>query len=179
MVTPERTTVAAVGSTSAGRVRPTYRKVLVAVDDSPAAGWAQGVAADLAKELGASVALVHVTGTSFRFPADWNYVEDELRARKRMEGEDLLGRAVALMPPTGGRVEAILREGGAGREIVRAARDWGADLVVMGSRGRGRVGTLVQGSTTQEVIHDAPCPVVVVSHERAPSPGAPPPATPE
>lgn len=47
-------------------------------------------------------------------------------------------------------------------EILHAAREAGADLVVLGLRRRTPVGKLVLGSTAQRVLLDAPCPVLAV-----------------
>ena len=47
-------------------------------------------------------------------------------------------------------------------EIIEAAREAGADLVVLGLRRRTPVGKLVMGSTAQRVLLDAPCPVLAV-----------------
>lgn len=46
--------------------------------------------------------------------------------------------------------------------IVEAARDWGADLIVVGSHGRGFWGRLTLGSVSDAVVHHAPCSVLVV-----------------
>jgi len=47
-------------------------------------------------------------------------------------------------------------------KIIDAAKKWPADLIVMGSHGRGKIGGLFLGSVSQEVLHHAPCPVLVV-----------------
>lgn len=52
--------------------------------------------------------------------------------------------------------------GEAGNEIVRAATTLGVDAVIVGSRGLNAVSSLVLGSVTLKVIHDAPMPVTVV-----------------
>ena len=60
------------------------------------------------------------------------------------------------------RISAGPALGDAAEEIVTAARDRQADLVVIGSRGHGRLAGLLFGSVAQKVITLAPCPVTVV-----------------
>ncbi len=61
-------------------------------------------------------------------------------------------------------VERVVSEGSPGDVLVDAAAD--ADLVVVGSRGRGGIKSALLGSVSSHVAHHAPCPVVIV---RAPS----------
>jgi nucleotide-binding universal stress UspA family protein len=62
---------------------------------------------------------------------------------------------------TGGvQVERIVSEGSPGDVLVEAAA--GADLVVVGSRGRGGIKSALLGSVSSHVAHHAPCPVVIV-----------------
>jgi nucleotide-binding universal stress UspA family protein len=49
--------------------------------------------------------------------------------------------------------------------VLRAAQETGADLIVVGTRHRTAVGKFVLGSTTQRVLLEAPCPVLVVKSE--------------
>ena len=58
----------------------------------------------------------------------------------------------------------VMRRGEPAREIINYAEEVGADFIVMGSRGRGSVKSLFLGSTSHNVIHDAPCDVIVVRH---------------
>ena len=46
--------------------------------------------------------------------------------------------------------------------IVEVARELDADMIVLGSRGLGNIGSLLLGSTSQKVAHLAPCTVVTV-----------------
>ena len=64
--------------------------------------------------------------------------------------------------PVAIRPDHIVREGEPASAIVTAAQDYGADLIVLGTSGRGRLAEFVLGSTTEDVIRRAPCPVMVV-----------------
>ena len=59
-------------------------------------------------------------------------------------------------------VSHILVDGDAAAEIVRAAKDSHADVIVMGTHGRTGVGRLVLGSVAEQVMRRAACPVVTV-----------------
>jgi nucleotide-binding universal stress UspA family protein len=61
-------------------------------------------------------------------------------------------------------VEPVVREGAPARVLLEEADD--ADLLVVGSRGLGGFRGLLLGSVSQQCSHHAPCPVVVVPHER-------------
>lgn len=60
------------------------------------------------------------------------------------------------------RVQFIVRDGKPYAEIIRAAKDTKADLIVMSSQGHGRLAELLLGSTTDRVVQKAPCSVLVV-----------------
>ncbi|PYS98275.1 MAG: hypothetical protein DMF63_16615 [Acidobacteria bacterium] len=49
--------------------------------------------------------------------------------------------------------------------IPRFAKDWGADLIIVGSHGRGFLGRLALGSVSDSVVHSAPCSVLVVRNK--------------
>jgi nucleotide-binding universal stress UspA family protein len=61
-----------------------------------------------------------------------------------------------------GRTTTRVVDGDPRRAIPATAREWGADLVVVGARGLGGFARLLLGSVSAAVVHEAPCPVLVV-----------------
>lgn len=65
--------------------------------------------------------------------------------------------------------ESEVIAGDAGDAILRIAGTRGADEIVLGSRGRGRLGSWLLGSVAQKVIHGATCPVLVIPEGMVPA----------
>jgi nucleotide-binding universal stress UspA family protein len=80
----------------------------------------------------------------------------------RKHYEDIVDHAVRELAQPGVVVERLLLHGRPASAIVDEAREWQADLVVVGHRGRGTIGSMVLGSVSAEVVDHAPCPVLVV-----------------
>jgi nucleotide-binding universal stress UspA family protein len=59
------------------------------------------------------------------------------------------------------RVSFLVWEGEPGPAIVDAAASEGADLIIVGTHGRGTVGRIVLGSVSDYVVRNAPCPVLI------------------
>ena len=72
----------------------------------------------------------------------------------------MLDESVGEVDAGGVPVEPTLIEGAAGDALVSAAK--GADLVVVGSHGRGGLASALLGSVSGHVVRNAPCPVVIV-----------------
>ena len=140
---------------------PRYRHVLVAFDGSPDAELALEHAVGLAQVFRARLALVAVVPPppSFAWQAPGG-----VRAAHDAQQQDLDQRlrAAADGVPDDLPLTTRLLEGDPAREILRAAREGEHDLIVMGSRGRGRVTTALLGSVSNHVMHDARVPVLIV-----------------
>jgi nucleotide-binding universal stress UspA family protein len=116
-------------------------RILLATDGSAEAQLAATTAADLAERTSSELHVVTV-GPDLplyelpEHPADF---EDVLREQRRW-AKEVLEQQVNRIEESGGTVnERHLREGRADEEIVVLAQDIGAGLIVMGSRGRGRI----------------------------------------
>lgn len=139
---------------------PVYRHLLVVVDlteDSLVIGRR---AQALATLLGAEMELLHVVEFVPVEPMGETLmpsvqIEDELLERARQRLATLAGELG--LPPASARVEA----GNVKSEIVRIAREHGADLIVLGSRERHGISILVN-FTEDTVLHAAPCDVLAV-----------------
>jgi nucleotide-binding universal stress UspA family protein len=141
---------------------------LVATDFSRASNGALAAARALARSAGAPITIVHVRPTSDLRAAVVEERGDHLRSprgslRSAM-ADHYERRTGALIAP--GRNEATLVLSGAPDVALCKEARRGYDLLVMGSRGRGAVSSLVLGSTTHRVLARSPIPVVVVPTRR-------------
>ena len=84
---------------------------------------------------------------------------DSFRARAQQLADDASERVKKLQPSL--EVEALAAEGQPADVLLEQGAD--AELIVVGRRGLGGVKSLLLGSTSQQVVHYAACPVVVVN----------------
>jgi nucleotide-binding universal stress UspA family protein len=135
--------------------------VVIGYDGSPESRLALSWAAATARRRGSKLTLLHSVNLSFipGFPAfDTSQVEPELQdAAKRLVDDGAMRAGDTL---DASRIETQYWLGSPAAQIVEASND--ADLVVMGSRGRGRLTGGLLGSTSYAVAAHAHCPVVVV-----------------
>ena len=80
------------------------------------------------------------------------------------EGQSALDRTAAALEPKV-EVRLIPEDESAGAAIVRVAREIEADVLVVGSSGKGWLGRLLKGSVSDYVAHHAPCPVMLIRHD--------------
>ena len=142
-----------------GRADGNDRVVVVGVDGSPASSAALELAADEARLRHARLRVVGAW--SFPTFAAGTYVPagayedfpEQLAAAVAAQIVEVLGASPDIP------VEQVVEEGPAARVILDAAK--GAELVVVGSRGRGGFSGLLLGSVSTQVVHHAHCPVLV------------------
>ena len=141
------------------------RTILVAVDQSEQADWALAEAVRLAEGADARISLIHVVDSVGLPTVDFAY-DDLGRMRDMSERAKQLLTTLKTRVPVDLRDQLLVREGKADREIVEAAKAINADLIVIGTHGRGALGRLLLGSIAESVVRNAPCPVVTVGHPR-------------
>ena len=139
-----------------------FRRVLVAVDRSPIAAHAAEVGVELARSLDAELAFIHaVDPAEGVVPVDSGVPAGELMALARQDAERLLGE-FHQSAPAGLVTREFLTVGKPADEIVRAAKEWPADVIVIGSHGRTGIPRVVLGSVAESVVRHAACPILVV-----------------
>jgi nucleotide-binding universal stress UspA family protein len=139
--------------------------ILLAIDGSEEAQLAATTAADLAQRTNSELHMVTVGADLHQLPWLPNYpgpYEDALREQRR-QAQEVLEQQVKGIEESGGVVnERHLREGLAEEEIVELAEELGAGLIVLGSRGQGRLRRALMGSVSDAVVRHAHCPVTIV-----------------
>lgn len=151
-------------------------KIVVGVDGSTAARAALQFAAEEAKLRGARVLAVHAwtyfPAPGIGEPGLMAMPEGDvpgLLEAERESAESLLTRAIEEAFPGGADVEVESRLVDAEAEDVLVSEAKDAELVVVGSRGRGGIASALLGSVSSHVVQHAPCPVVVVKAQNATS----------
>ncbi len=136
-------------------------RLLVGVDFSPESLRALRAAQAFAKRLGGSVTVAHVRSPSNVTAAVAEERGDLLRGTPAGLSAALqthYAKRLAPLRPPGGRT--VLLRGVPARALCAEARR-GYDLLVLGTRGRGRVASFLLGSTLQDALSRSPIPILV------------------
>ena len=142
------------------------RTILVPTDFSAPADAAWRYARGLADRFGSRLHLLHVIAPH-PFPYDpWGTDNITLRVADLLsETRASVLRALAARVPKGRKGRRVTTEAVVGApvdRILRAVRSTKADLVVMGTHGRGLVGHVLLGSVAERVVRQSPVPVVTL-----------------
>lgn len=137
---------------------------MVGIDGSPFSDDALEWAYAQARTTGAELVVVHCWEYPYLGVIDFVGMDERIRATTHDAAQTLVDTTVARLrdghPDDDVTVTPLLREGSPAFELLDAAKD--ADLVVVGSRGRGGLRTLLLGSVSHVVVTHAEIPVVVV-----------------
>lgn len=142
----------------------TFKRILCPMDFSPSALQALGFALSLARQADGLVTVLHaIEWLAEEEPREYAHFNvPEYRRYVVEDAQQRLHTLVAHESPTWSAIDERVVLGRAYREILRLASDSAIDLIVMGAQGRGGLGLALFGSTTQQVVRAAPCPVLTV-----------------
>ena len=142
-----------------------FKNIIVAVDGSDHATKALKVACDLAQHYDGQIHLVHTpeiatTGLAVGSGAVEIPPTDEAIAEA---GRAVMAEAATTVREAGFEpASQTVRNGTPSAEAIAAAEETGSDLIVTGRRGVGGIQSLLMGSTSQKIAHDAPCAFLTV-----------------
>ncbi|MEO8309559.1 MAG: universal stress protein [Caldimonas sp.] len=149
-----------------------YQRILVPVDGSMTSRRGLDAAIDMARLTGASLRLVHVIDElvfSTGFEPGATYMKDVL-PRIRSDGARVLDAARAQVAAAGVASDTVLKECFGTRTsdvVLGAAKEWNADLIVLGTHGRRGIGRMLLGSDAEQVMRGAHVPVLLVRSDVA------------
>jgi nucleotide-binding universal stress UspA family protein len=141
------------------------KTILIATDGSERNRTAVDEGLKIARVFGSRVWAIYVVDTSVFAPVQYGTamagpgnmeVNRELNDEAQQVASRIRDRAGEIP------VSVVIREGKPAAEIIRFAAEKKADLIVIGSRGKGGLERLLLGSVADEVVRTAPCSVLVV-----------------
>jgi nucleotide-binding universal stress UspA family protein len=133
-------------------------RILLATDGSEDAALATRAAVDISRKGGSELHLVHIW-RDVPSPYAHSFVKRELER----QGQEVLDKQAKRIEGDGGKISGMhLRQGRISDEVIELSRELGADLLVVGSRGHGQIGRILMGSHSEEIVHRARLPVLVL-----------------
>ena len=143
-----------------------FKKILVAYDDSSQAAKALDTAIEIAKKTAAEIYLVSVYTLPINYGEEYSGVTADIRASfletTIKHSKEIQAEALDKVMKENITVFAQVVEGKPGPCIVDAVEELNADLVVIGAHKRGAVARVFLGSVSNYVLHQAGCKVLVV-----------------
>jgi nucleotide-binding universal stress UspA family protein len=146
-----------------------FQKILVGVDGSESALKAVALAAALSEAHRSQLVLVHVVQLSaiadqvLKISATKHLKENPKGLMEKLS-QDVLNQArkhALQAGALGEQITTVTTDGNEAKQLIQAAKRRKADLIVLGSRGRGRMEGLLLGSVSQKIAALAPCPCLI------------------
>jgi len=138
-----------------------FNKILLAVDGSEHGLHAARVAADLARAVKAESLRIVVAYDPIPPYLGEPNLQQAIEARL-VNAKAILEAAVDAVGKVPAKINTELIEGSPAEAIIEVAATRSSDVIVMGSRGRGRIAGALLGSNSQKVVSHALCPVLIV-----------------
>jgi nucleotide-binding universal stress UspA family protein len=139
------------------------RRIVVGTDGSPAADLAVAWGSSEAALWGAELTLIHVWDHPYTDGGEGTTTSAHLMEVDAMRVLALAAQAAEKHPGHRGEIQRKLLRGSPGATLVHEARE--SDLLVVGARGRSALRSVFLGSTSNDAIHHAHCPIAVIHAE--------------
>jgi len=135
-------------------------KILVAVDGSETMDRTVRFACDLVKVLGGSLTLIHVVEVPVMIQPNLMFDSAPLTRA----GEIILRTAQKQVEENGLKADVMLKHqgGNSGHKIVAVAAEKGFTIIVMHAKGQSKAATILLGSVSHTVAHNASCSVLIL-----------------
>jgi nucleotide-binding universal stress UspA family protein len=137
-----------------------FKNILLAVDGSDHSFNAARVAGDLTRSLNADLTVVTVFDPVPNYLGETNLVA--FVSNQKVAAENILKEALDLVGELPGNLVKEVLEGPVAEAVLRVAEVRKNDLIIMGTRGLGRLAGALLGSQSQKVVAHANCPVLLV-----------------
>lgn len=138
-----------------------FKNILLAVDGSEHALHAAETAANLARSMNSEILRIVVAFEPVPPYLGEPNLQIAISARMK-EAETILQKAIDAVGDILGEIHTEILEGVPAEAILDVANTRNSDLIVMGSRGLGRLAGALLGSQSQKVVRHATCPVLIV-----------------
>ena len=138
-----------------------FEKILLAVDGSEHGVRAARTAGDLSRAMNSQRIRIVVAYEPIPPYLGEPNLQQAIDARL-IQAKAILEAAVKAVGETPAEIHTELIEGSPAEAIISVAVTRSSDVIVMGSRGLGRIAGAVLGSTSQKVVTHAPCPVLII-----------------
>jgi nucleotide-binding universal stress UspA family protein len=137
-------------------------RILLAVDDSEHSNAAIKGILERPWPAGSTIRVLFVVELYTPIPIPTGVVDNEAVTQSLLkEAQKVVDRTTTQLSVLGVQIESSVRQSDPRQEIVDEAKDWGADLVVVGSHGRTGLERWLLGSVAEHVVRHAPCSVQI------------------
>jgi nucleotide-binding universal stress UspA family protein len=148
------------------------KKILIALDFNPTAQKVAEVGYSLARSLGAEVVLLHVLVDPLYYSAVENFpiagYTGSLITPLQIVDTDVTKKESGLFLDKlkhhlgDDSIQTLVKEGDFADMILKSAKEWHADMIVMGSHSRRWLEEILMGSVTEQVLHHTTIPLFII-----------------